>query len=108
MTAPGEGRRQWPRQPSDAETTCRPAVMGDDTRRPAAVRDVSLGGIGLLVADPVEAGWLLSIDLPGGAGRAGVALLACVIHAAPQAGGWHLGCSFLRELSDQEFRAFLT
>jgi hypothetical protein len=98
-------RRQWRRHLSHAETVCEPA--GDGTRLPARVRDVSFGGISLMVRQRLAQGNLLHVNLPGSDSEP--RLLACVVQVSePAEGSWALGCTFIRELNEQELNRFLS
>ena len=101
-------RRQWPRYPSNAETTIQPAVPAGVSRLPAKVRNVSCGGINLLAGHGFATGTLLHLDLPATTRHPAHALLTCVINVStPMNSTWALGCSFIRELSEPELRALL-
>jgi hypothetical protein len=100
-------RRQWMRFASRAETVCKPVALGNTVKLPARVRDVSFGGINLLVSHHVPRGELLHVELPG-AGGGEPNLLACVVQVdAPADQSWALGCSFIRELDERELKRFL-
>jgi hypothetical protein len=104
---PGPERRQGVRLPSAVRTTCRLAVDPGPESLPAAVRDVSSGGVGLLLDRPMPAGMLLHVELPA-CGPAVSPLLACVAHAECRGeGAWSVGCSFIRDLNERELRSFL-
>jgi hypothetical protein len=103
-TVAGHERRQGVRYASAAHTLCRPAGNEKGEPWPATVRNVSLAGIGLLLCCPLSPGTLVHVDLPG----LGCRLLACVAHSTPVAeNAWSVGCSFLRDLSDEEMRSLL-
>jgi hypothetical protein len=71
------------------------------------VRDISRGGINLLAPQPLEAGQLLSIELPAPAGTPTATVLACVVHATCQPDDrWALGCAFAAELGDDDLKPF--
>jgi hypothetical protein len=100
-------RRQWVRYRSGVRITCRPAVVPDTSGLLAQVNDVSFGGINLLVSRHLEQGLLLHVDLPH-APRSAPSLLACVVQVTSRLEtSWELGCSFIRELTEQELRRFL-
>src|SRR3954454_20417561 len=93
--SPGGDRRVWVRFPSGLETTLRPARGPDGPRLGARVRDVSRGGIHLVLDRPFEPGELLSVELPAAEGRPPSTVLACVVRAAEAEGGaWSVGCTF--------------
>jgi len=100
-----DDRRVWVRYPAQLMTTFRPA--GDEhSCLSALVRDVSQGGINLVVNKRLDAGQLLSIELP----RSGAEthhVLACIVRVdKDHAGNWSLGCVFSSELSDDELQTF--
>jgi hypothetical protein len=96
LEAVGE-RRVWVRFPGDTDATLRTADTGPVSAR---VRDLSRGGIGLVVDHGFTGGSLLSVELPA-LGRRRGAVLAYVLRASPMAnGGWVLGCVFAAELDD--------
>src|SRR5438132_1598293 len=100
-------RRGWERLPSSAATTLTP-VGGTDQPTLARVRNVSRGGIGLLVEQAVEIGSLVNLELRKTAGDAARTILACVVHVVAHPDEqWTLGCNFIRELSDADLRALL-
>ncbi len=102
-----EERRVWVRYPADLETTVQAAGSPDAVRLSARVRNVSLGGVSLAVDRPFEPGDLLSVELPGATEQTRCNVLACVVHVGetPE-GGWVLGCTFSRELSEDDLEAF--
>jgi hypothetical protein len=100
-------RRVWVRFPADLETTLRPAGTEPPVRVAAVVRDISGGGLSLLVDRAFAPGDLLSVELPGPAAAATSSVLACVVHVTPQEEGrWLVGCTFARELSNADLAPF--
>jgi hypothetical protein len=99
-------RRVFVRYPIELETTYQ---HSGDTKAgcwPARIRDISLVGIQLEVERRIGSGELLSVELPAADG-ATMKALACVIHAREIAAGvWSVGCTFSRELDDEDLRAF--
>jgi hypothetical protein len=101
-------RRQAPRYLSGASVVCRVAGPAPQTRLPAHVHDVSAEGIGLLSEQRFEPGTLLEVERPGTGEQAALLILSCVRHARHDPDrNWFLGCSFIRELSEQELHALL-
>jgi hypothetical protein len=102
-----EDRRVWVRFPANLETTYRPADGEAGSRFSAVIRDISRGGLSLIVDHTLEPGDLLNVELPGQAELATCCVLACVVHVSPlDTGGWLLGCTFARELSDDDLAPF--
>jgi hypothetical protein len=72
-------------------------------RLSARVRDISRGGIQLVLTCLVDTGSLLSIELPGASPEATSTVLAYVVRVnAADEGEWHVGCTFATELEDAD------
>jgi c-di-GMP-binding flagellar brake protein YcgR len=100
-------RRVWIRYPADLEAAFKPSGLFDSARLSARVRNISLGGINLAGDRPFQPGELLTIELPGANEESPCNVLACVVHCAEeQAGEWSLGCTFSRELTDEDLAHF--
>jgi hypothetical protein len=102
----GEDRRVWVRFAEVGSTVLRSAAPGDAGPIQAEVRDLSRGGIGLVVDRRFDAGNLLLVDLPPWADRPGATVLAYVMRAEPlTVGRWELGCTFAAEPANGELAA---
>jgi len=102
-----EDRRVWVRHPADLKATCQSAEDADADRLSARVRNLSVGGISLVVNRPFEPGEMVSIELPDSGEGSTSTVLACVVHVNRQGEEeWALGCTFSRELSDEDLQAF--
>jgi PilZ domain-containing protein len=102
-----EERRAWLRYVCDLVTICQPTTLLNTESFLARVRNISHGGINFVVDQCFANGSILSVELPGADGQPTATLLACVIHCTPQAGGdWAMGCSFIRELSDDDLEPY--
>jgi hypothetical protein len=102
-----EERRVWVRHPCRLETTVHAASDGDKAPLSARVRNVSRGGIMLVVNQPIAAGDLVSVEVPTDSEPSKGTFLACVLHVHAEAENeWALSCSFAAELSDGELRQF--
>jgi hypothetical protein len=99
-------RRVWVRYPCDLEASCRPANTPDAMRLSARVRNVSRGGINLLLDCPVQSGSLLSVELPGISDQLNSTVLAYVVRVSRKSGGWSVGCTFATELNDEDLEPF--
>ena len=99
--SPRHDRRVWVRYPCDVEATCQAVDLPDDPKFPGRVRNISRGGINLLLAgQKVERGTLLSVVLPSPIGQTASTFLACVLHCVEEpGGGWSVGCTFVIELN---------
>jgi c-di-GMP-binding flagellar brake protein YcgR len=105
-TVQTDDRRVWVRYPADLQTACKPAGAPDSTRLSARVRNISLGGINLLGSRAFKPGELLTVELPGADEESRCNVLACVVHCAEDEGGWSIGCTFSRDLSDADLSSF--
>ena len=113
-TPPGSERRAFVRHPLGFGTFGRidTAVYGGtgetDELWPLVVRDVSAGGIGVLLARRFEMGTELTIELTAGADSAPRMLPARVVRIEPERNGhWVHGCAFRHPLSDEELEALV-
>jgi hypothetical protein len=105
-SARGVERRASARHLCDFESSCRALLSGHASTWPATTRDISAGGLGLLLPRRFEPGVLLAVEVA--VGREARSLLVRVVHATPQAGGgWLVGCRFLTPLDESELRAIL-
>jgi c-di-GMP-binding flagellar brake protein YcgR len=104
---PLEERRVRVRYPANLETTLEPVNGTESIRLSGRVRNISANGINLVVPHHFEPGSMLGIELPGTLGQPSYRVLACVVHATATAEGqWALGCTFARELGDDDLRQF--
>ena len=95
-------RRAAHRRTGKGEALTRPLEAGDTIFWGATVRDISTSGIGLTLCFPFRAGTYLAIELQetGGAARS---VLSRVVHALDQPDGtWHIGCEFVRPLTESD------
>ena len=71
-------------QPADLQVTYHDAAPSGGPPRIARVRNISAGGVNLLVDQPCQPGDLLSIELPGAEGQPPYVALACVMVSPPR------------------------
>jgi hypothetical protein len=102
-----DDQRSWVRFPCPVQASYQVVREVECPAHPAQVADISPSGLGLLVGKPVEVGTLLSVDLHGPGERGTLTILASVIRVTSRADEWLLGCSFIRELSEEELQALL-
>jgi serine/threonine protein kinase len=111
-TAAVEERRAWVRFPfrvgSYAVIDPDVHLGGPEEVWPLVARDVSAGGIAVLLARRFEPGTDLSIELGAGAGGPPQRLSARVVRVLAERGGhWLHGCAFGSPLTDEELAALL-
>jgi c-di-GMP-binding flagellar brake protein YcgR len=100
-----EDRRAFQRYAADLEVSCRPlgALRADSW--PARLKDISAGGIGLVVERRFEPGTMLAVDLVSTGSGSPRTLLSRVRHVTAQPEGeWLLGVALLREMSEEELK----
>ncbi len=75
--------------------------------RPAAVKDISAKGIGLVCEAPAEVGSPIAVLWPFGPPRLWRTVRATVVRVSPRRrGGWVIGCTFDEWLRPAELEAF--
>jgi hypothetical protein len=104
-------RRAFVRLASDLAATCRTSARSREVSWPGRVRDISRGGVGLLMQHRFRPGTRLAVELRGGTGVLLRTLSAVVAHArAVLVDGnhcWLLGCAFDEPIDDVELDALV-
>jgi hypothetical protein len=97
--------RVWERYPCELPTACQPVASRNDKDVvwSGTLRDISVGGVGVVLKRRFEPGMGLAIELPGAEPGLEETLLAKVVYVRrwPE-GGWLLGCAFISRLSENE------
>jgi hypothetical protein len=100
-------RRVWVRYPCDLEAASQLVNGHQQPHLSARVRDISRGGVQLVLPCRCEVGSLVSVDLPRPLAEAGATVLACVVRVSELPGGeWSVGCTFASELTDEDLQPF--
>ncbi|HEV3258011.1 MAG TPA: PilZ domain-containing protein [Gemmataceae bacterium] len=102
VRAPASDRRTWVRFPCAGKVWYHCLTDPRKRRRPARLLNISRTGVALLTGRSIDVGSLLSVRLPGARRRRAYNILACVVQRTGAAGEWIAGCSFIRELSEEE------
>ena len=69
-----------------------------------ALRDISPGGLGMLIDRAVDSGSLVAVELFNRAGNFWHLKVIRVVHVSPRASGlWVAGNAFLQQLTEEEF-----
>ena len=107
---PGDERREFFRYPCDLEAISVPvALRKGDCPCLGRVRDISAGGLGIVLAYRYPPGTFLSIELQNRSKTLSRTLVARVVHAsALRFGGWQIGCTFNNKLTEDEIRELLS
>jgi hypothetical protein len=102
-------RRTHVRWRCELSALCRQSLTGNEgVWWHATVRDVSVGGLRLLIAHWFTPQTYVQIQLGQDESGEPVTRLARVIHAAAlRTGGWAIGCAFVSALTDRQLRALL-
>lgn len=108
VRAPSADQRNWERFPSKAKAFYRPAAREDADPKPARLLNVSPNGAGLRVTEALDPGLLLSLEFENEAGKKVLSILGCVVYTAEQSdAAWYIGCTFIRELYDEDLRELI-
>lgn len=102
--------RVWERFPCGLETTCQPiAARGNEEPFwTAQIRDLSVGGVGVVLNRRFERGAGLAIEIPETTSCPATTLMGRVVHTTSMPGGqWLHGCEFVSLLSDDELQRLL-
>jgi hypothetical protein len=101
-------RRAFPRRPARAAVSYRPGGRPFSPAVRARAVDVSQGGIGMVVPQPLRPGALLEIELerPGRGKRQVRNAEVCWTIAAPD-GSYRVGCSWEHRLTFHEFQELI-
>jgi hypothetical protein len=97
-----EDRRTEERFPVNTDASCSFVAPVVEDFGPAKIRNVSMNGIGLLLARRVEPGAMLTVTLSNKARGFTKTVLVRVVHASPQAGSCLIGGTFDVPLTYQE------
>jgi hypothetical protein len=90
-------KRQSERHECGLDTTTQPLDSADMVAWGANIRDISRTGVGLTLCYPFRAGTYLAVNLKG------TQVLSRVVHVRDRADGtWHVGCEFVKPLTDDE------
>jgi hypothetical protein len=102
--------RVWPRHECELPGSCAPLTARDDSivSWNGKLRDISLGGVGLVLSRRFEAGTVLSLELTAAAEGAPQRFLVRVVRVLPEPDHkWLLGCVLLSRLSQEKLQALL-
>src|SRR5439155_19926880 len=104
---PATERRAWVRFPSDQEVCCQPiasrGAADSEMGWMGRVRDVSLGGIALILKRRFEPNTVLTVDLSTKSGEASCCQLVRVVRVTPGTNGcWIVGCVFANTLTEEQ------
>jgi serine/threonine protein kinase len=107
-------RRAWVRHELDVgacgiiDTNVFQGVRDSEEFWPLVVRDLSAGGVGVLLARRFELGTELSIEFSTGPDSAPRRLTARVVRVVPEKNGhWVHGCAFAKRLGEEELATLL-
>ncbi len=100
-------RRVAVRHPARPGLATRVSTSKTRPRR-AQIRDISIGGLALILRSPLKTGTELLVQMENDNLEISYDLAARVVHASRKsAGQWIVGCAFARELAPWELEALL-
>lgn len=101
-------RRVWERHVTVLRADCGRITDGMDPRLPAKVRNLSAGGLGLILQRPFQPGTVLVVRFKAEDGGAPGVLFARVVHIrAYSRTEWLAGCAFASPLVEEELEGLL-
>ena len=100
-------RREGERHACTLEATSHSTEVGETISWGAMVHDISSGGMGITLCYPFRPGTFLAVDLQNPAGMVRT-LMVRVLHVHDQTDGqWHLGCEFVKPLTESDMELLL-
>jgi hypothetical protein len=106
----GQDRREAVRYPCSLRCFCRAIRLAPESPMVLArVHDLSIDGLRLLLAHPLERGTFLALSLQTPEGNSVRPLKGCVMHNAPDPNSerWIVGCTLAHPLSEAEMKSLL-
>ena len=100
-------RRAAERMPVTAETICSFVSPVAEDFGPAKIKNVSMEGIGLILARRLEPGALLAVSLSNAARNFARTVLVRVVHVTPEHGVFLVGGTFNTPLTYDEFKTLV-
>ena len=107
QTPSGPDKRAWVRFACDSLAYFQPVRATAQEKKAARVLDISAGGLGLRVPEPLEIGTLLMLECANDRGQVTLRTLAYVVRECARDGAWTVGCKFTKEFSDAAVQTFL-
>lgn len=102
-----DNRRAYVRFPCELDGSFSPLTGGRGAEWMGKIRDISQGGIGIVLGRRFELGTLLSVEIRDASGLSSGNLLARVVHVTPHtSGGWVIGCCFTNEIGEDDVKRF--
>jgi hypothetical protein len=103
--ADNHDQRAQPRHGCDIEAKYQLLPDESAQSRTARILNLSLTGVGLLLHQPMKVGQVLNLELAVSGQDDAHSQLCCAVHVIERAPGeWLVGCNFITELSDRQFR----
>jgi hypothetical protein len=102
-------RRASTRYPCNLATSCRIVASLAGEPLPARVRNISIGGLSLVLTHPSDPGTLMAIDLRSMTRNITHSVQIRIIYTIEHpSGDWIAGAAFVQPLTDEEVKAFLS
>jgi hypothetical protein len=103
----GRERRAWVRLASERDASCRPIAGFAEAAWLGTVRDISQGGVALILRRRFEPGTGLFIEVETNAGESRCLPARVVRVKLESAGSWITGCAFASLLSPEELQTLV-
>ncbi len=105
---------RWKNRRATVRYHCAPATVGKISESPdedsfiAWIHDLSKGGVGLFLNKPLCSTTQITVQISSHTSKIKYSFQAQVMHSTRQVSGdWLIGCSFLKELTDDELDLLL-
>lgn len=106
---PGTERRRAVRHSCKMETSCHLLALVEGDPWPGWVRNISVGGISLVLSRRLDTGTLLAVRLKSLTEGFQEELPVRVLYAVEEPGGdWITGCAFMKELTTEQIDSLLS
>ena len=104
---PGHERRAWVRLSSERDVSCRPIAGLAEASWLGTVRDISQGGVALILKRRFEPGTGLFVEVATNAGELRCLPARVVRITRERDGCWITGCAFASLLTPDELQTFV-
>lgn len=101
-------RRAWVRNSCELDYVCQPLALTNVDRWLGKILDISRSGLSLVMDRRFERGTILVIELQDDAAAVAAPFLARVARCVSRKPDWLIGCTFVRELDDDELQALVS
>jgi hypothetical protein len=104
----GSDQRTWKRFSTQGEVRFKQVLLEEESLQSGKITNISASGVGLIVAESIDPGTVLRLELRRDKNSPAISMMACVVYLSEQSqAGWLIGCNFIHELSSHDLEALL-